>query len=174
LKTQELNGRVTLHFRPGQVFKLRSIRLKEKRNEMEFTNRRLMWHGMFLFLIGLLTGFAEQHFANERMGLAAHLEGVMNGTFLVALGAIWNEVRLSSLSRALAHWVALCGTYGNWLVTTLAAIFGTAALSPITGAGHSGLPCQETLVTVGFMIVAVTIIATAIFVLWGLRTRAAN
>ena len=30
---------------------------------MEFTNRRLMWHGMFLFLIGLLTGFAEQHFA---------------------------------------------------------------------------------------------------------------
>jgi len=141
---------------------------------MEFTNRRLMWHGMFLFLIGLLTGFAEQHFANERMGLAAHLEGVMNGTFLVALGAIWNEVRLSSRSRAIAYWVALCGTYGNWLVTTLAAIFGTAALSPITGAGHSGLPWQETLVTVGFMIVAVTIIATAIFVLWGLRTRAAN
>jgi hydroxylaminobenzene mutase len=156
------------------VFKLRSIRLKEKRNEMEFTNRRLMWHGMFLFLIGLLTGFAEQHFANERMGLAAHLEGVMNGTFLVALGAIWNEVRLSSLSRAIAYWVALCGTYGNWLVTTLAAIFGTAALSPITGAGHTGLSWQESLVTVGFMIVAVTIIATAIFVLWGLRTRAAN
>jgi hypothetical protein len=70
---------------------------------MEFTNRRLMWHGMFLFLIGLLTGFAEQHFANERMGLAAHLEGVMNGTFLVALGAIWNEVRLSSLSRVIAY-----------------------------------------------------------------------
>ena len=129
---------------------------------------------MFLFLIGLLTGFAEQHFANERMGLAAHLEGVMNGTFLVALGAIWNEVRLSSRSRAIAYWVARCGTYGNWLGTTLAAIFGTAALSPITGAGHSGLPWQETLVTVGFMIVAVTIIATAIFVLWGLRTRAAN
>lgn len=141
---------------------------------MESANRRLMWHGMFLFLIGLLTGFAEQHFANTRMGLAAHLEGVMNGTFLIALGAIWNEVRLPSLSRAIAYWVALCGTYGNWFVTTLAAIFGTAALSPITGAGHSGLPWQESLVTAGFMFVGVTIIAAAVFVLWGLRARAAN
>ena len=55
---------------------------------MENSHRRLMWHGMFLFLLGLITGFAEQHFANIRMGLAAHLEGVMNGTFLLALGAL--------------------------------------------------------------------------------------
>ena len=50
---------------------------------MEDSKRRLIWHGMFLFLLGLLTGFAEQKFINPRMGLAAHLEGVMNGTFLV-------------------------------------------------------------------------------------------
>ena len=56
------------------------------------TNRRLMWHGMFSFLLGLVTGLLEQRFANMRMGLAAHLEGVMNGTFLIALGAIWTEV----------------------------------------------------------------------------------
>jgi hydroxylaminobenzene mutase len=143
----------------------------EKRIEMEFTNRRLMWHGMFLFLIGLLTGFAEQHFANTRMALAAHLEGVMNGTFLLALGAVWNEIRLSSRTKVIAYWVALYGTYGNWLVTTLAAAFGTAALSPITGAGHSGLPWQETLVTFGFLSIAITIIATALFALWGLRAR---
>ena len=41
---------------------------------METTNRRLIWHGMFLFLLGLVTGFAEQRFTNVRMGLAAHLE----------------------------------------------------------------------------------------------------
>lgn len=139
---------------------------------MEFSNRRLMWHGMFLFFIGLLTGFAGQHFANTRMGLAAHLEGVMNGTFLLALGAVWNEVRLSPRTKAIAYWIALCGTYGNWLVTTLAGMFGTAALSPITAAGHRGLPWQEIFVTLGFMLVAVTIIATALFVLWGLRAKA--
>jgi len=139
---------------------------------MEFTNRRLLWHGMFLFLIGLLTGFAEMHFVNTRMALAAHLEGVMNGIFLLALGAVWNEVRLSPRAKAVAYWVALYGTYGNWLVTSLAAAFGTAALSPITGAGHSGLPWQETFVTLGFLSVGITIIATALFALWGLRAKA--
>lgn len=139
---------------------------------MELTNRRLMWHGMLLFLIGLVTGFAEQHFTNTRMALAAHLEGVMNGTFLVVLGAVWNEVRLAPRAKTIAYWVALYGTYGNWLVTTLAAAFGTAALSPITGAGHRGQSWQETLVTFGFLSVGITIIATALFSLWGLRRKA--
>jgi hydroxylaminobenzene mutase len=66
-----------------------------------------MWHGMFLSLLGLATALAEQRFTNARMGLVAHLEGVMNGTFLVALGAIWTEVRLPPLARATAYWAAL-------------------------------------------------------------------
>src|ERR1035441_7380171 len=129
---------------------------------MEGTNRQLMFHGMCLFLIGLLTGFAEQHFANTRMGLAAHLEGVMNGTFLIALGAIWTEVRLSPRSKAIAYWTALYGGYGNWFVTTLAATFGTAALSPITGAGHSGQAWQEALVMAGFVTVGVAILVSSL------------
>lgn len=141
---------------------------------MEFINRRLMWHGMFLFLIGLLTGFAETHFTNTRMGLAAHLEGVMNGIFLLALGAVWNEVRLTPRTKNIAYWVALFGAYGNWFVTTLAAVFGTAALSPITAAGHSGQPWQETVVTLGFLFVGATIIATSVLVLWGLRAKASS
>jgi (hydroxyamino)benzene mutase len=139
---------------------------------MESSNRRLMWHGMCLFFVGLLTGFGEQHFVNMRMGLAAHLEGVMNGTFLIALGAIWNDVRLSGSAKTIAYWTALYGTYVNWLVTTLAAIFGTAALSPITGAGHQGSSWQESLVTIGFQTVGVAIVASSVLVLWGLRARA--
>src|SRR6476469_6125073 len=99
--------------------------------------RRLLWHGVALFLIGLFTGLAEQHFTNVRMALAAHLEGVMNGTFLLAVGAIWSEVKLTSRAGTAAYWSLIGGTYGNWAVTTLAAILGTAALSPITGAGQS-------------------------------------
>ena len=133
---------------------------------MQNTNRGLMWHGMFLFLIGLLTGFAERHFANMRMALAAHLEGVMNGTFLVALGAIWTEVRLAPTTKTIAYWTVLYGSYINWLVTTLAAVFGTAALSPLTGAGHVGLPWQETMITAGFMSVGIAIVAGSVLVLW--------
>ncbi len=131
-----------------------------------------MFHGMCLFLLGLLTGFAEQHFANVRMGLAAHLEGVMNGTFLLALGAAWPHVRLSATAAAIAFWTMLYGTYANWLVTLLAAIFGTAALSPITGVGHNGLPWQETFVTAGFMSVGIVIVFASALVLWGLRKGA--
>jgi hydroxylaminobenzene mutase len=140
--------------------------------KMEDGRRRLLWHGMFLFLLGLLTGFVEHKYANPRMGLAAHLEGVMNGTFLLALGAIWTEVRLSSRLKSAAYWTALYGTYVNWVVTSLAAIFGTAAMSPITGAGHSGEQWQEGLVTFGFMSVGPAIVACAVLVLWGLRRNA--
>ena len=90
---------------------------------MENSHRRLMWHGMFLFLLGLITGFAEQHFANIRMGLAAHLEGVMNGTFLLALGAAGPEVRLPGAGKVIAYWTILYSTYANWFFTMLAAIF---------------------------------------------------
>ena len=89
-----------------------------------------MWHGMFLFLLGLFTGFAETHFANVRMGLAAHLEGVMNGIFLLALGAAWNELRLGPAPKSATFWLALYGTYMNWFFVVLAAAFGTGALSP--------------------------------------------
>jgi hydroxylaminobenzene mutase len=138
------------------------------------SRRRLIWHGMFLFFLGLLTGFVEQKFNNPRMGLAAHLEGVMNGIFLVALGAVWTDVRLSPRLKVAAYWSALYGTYANWAVTTLAAIFGTAALSPITAAGHSAQPWQESVVTFGFMSVGLVIVASSILVLWGLRRATAS
>ncbi len=72
-------------------------RASEKVMKMEDKNRSLMWHGMFLFLLGLISGFVEQKFVNPRMGLAAHLEGVMLGTFLIALG------RRMELREALAR-----------------------------------------------------------------------
>src|SRR5262249_32471634 len=75
----------------------------QKNKCMEDSKRRLLWHGMFLFLLGLLTGFVEQNFTNVRMGLAAHLEGVMNGIFLLALGAIWAEVGLSPRLKVAAY-----------------------------------------------------------------------
>ena len=82
---------------------------------METSARQLMWYGMFLFLLGLLTGLMELRFTNMRMGVSAHLEGVMNGIFLVAVGAIWNEVRLSRPAKTAAFWTALYGTYANWV-----------------------------------------------------------
>jgi (hydroxyamino)benzene mutase len=138
---------------------------------VETASRRLMWHGIFLFLLGLFTGFAESHVANVRMGLAAHLEGVMNGIFLVAVCAMWPHVKLAASAEATAFWLTLYGTYLNWMITLLAAIFGTGALSPITAPGRSGLPWQESLVTAGFMSVGIAIVLASLLILWGLRGK---
>ncbi len=138
---------------------------------MERTNRHLMWHGMFLFLLGLFTGFAEHSFANVRMGLAAHLEGVMNGTFLLALGAVWAHVSLPPPVKTATYWIVLYATYANWLMTTLAAVFGTGALSPITAPGYKGRPWQESFITIGFMSVGLAYVASSLIILWGLRAR---
>jgi hydroxylaminobenzene mutase len=140
---------------------------------MDDSKRRLIWHGMVLFVLGLLTGFVEPQFTNPRMGLAAHLEGVMNGMFLVALGSAWAEVRLPPRAKVAAYCGVLYGTYANWAVTTLAAILGTAALSPISAAGHSAQPWAEGVITFGFISVGLVIVASSALILSGLRPSTA-
>lgn len=136
---------------------------------MQDRGRALLWHGMTLFLLGLLTGLVQQALRNPRMGLAAHLEGVMNGTFLLALGAAWSKVRLSDRLSAVAYWAALGGTYGNWTVTLLAAVLGTAAMTPLASAGFGAERWQEAVVTFGFVAVGLSILVASVLLLIGFR-----
>ena len=69
--------------------------------------------GALLFLIGLLSGFATPEMTNPRMGLAAHLEGVMNGMFLAVVGLVWSRVSLSNRLSTLTFWSLLYGTFAN-------------------------------------------------------------
>jgi (hydroxyamino)benzene mutase len=136
-------------------------------------SRRLFWHGMLLFVLGLVTGLFEQKLTNPRMGLAAHLEGLMNGTFLLALGAAWQEVRLSGRIAAFAFATALYGAYANWVCTTLAAMLGTASMTPLASGVLKGQPWQELLVSFGFVSVALAMLVSAGLLLWGFRAGAA-
>jgi hydroxylaminobenzene mutase len=136
--------------------------------------RRLLFNGMVLFLLGLLVGFAEGKVTNPRMGLAAHLEGLMNGIFLIALGAVWLHVRLSPRLLAAAFWTVLYGAYANVIITTFAAVVGANSLSPITGAGHSASGWQETVVTAGFGSVGIAMVTSCVLILWGFSRRGAN
>jgi hydroxylaminobenzene mutase len=135
---------------------------------MKPVDRKLMWHGVFLFLIGLITGLQERRFKNMRMALSAHLEGVMNGTFLIALGAVWGQVELPPRVERAARWTALFGAYGTWLFTALGAAMGTAAANPILSQGHHGKPWQEKLAGAGFRSIAYSILAAVVLILCGL------
>jgi hydroxylaminobenzene mutase len=134
-------------------------------------DRQLAWHGIAVFALGLLTGLIQEMFTNPRMGLAAHLEGVMNGTFLLALSGAWPRLRLSPRSRTLAYRAVLAGTYGNWAVTVVAAILGTSAMTPIASTGFSAGKLSEFVATVGFVSVGVAILAASALLLLGFRGR---
>ena len=110
--------------------------------------RRLAITGAALVLLGLLTGLVSGQMANPRMGLSSHLAGMMGGTLLLALAAIWPMVRLLPRVEAWAVSLLGFGFTANWLATLLAALWGAGGESmPIAGAGHSAAPWQEGLVT---------------------------
>jgi hydroxylaminobenzene mutase len=129
--------------------------------------RRLLILGATLFLLGLLTGFIPGALANPRMGLASHLEGVMNGTFLIALGAAWSHVRLGRRAETIAFWSLAFGTSANWLTTLLAAIWGTGRMTPLAAPGLKGLPWQEAVVSAGLIALSVAMVVGTALVLLG-------
>lgn len=135
---------------------------------------RLLWHGTVLFLLGLVTGFTLPLTENPRMALAAHLEGLMNGMFLVLLGLIWSRLRLSERARRWLVGLALYGTYANWASTLLAAFFGTGRSTPIAGAGHSGAAWQEAIVDFGLFSLSFAMVAALVCTLRGLRRGASR
>lgn len=109
--------------------------------------RKLVALGAILVMLGMLTGFVSGALANPRMGLVAHLEGLMNGTLLIGLGAAWRHVRLGAAAQRWTWGLLLFGTTSNWFATLLAAIWGVGSLTmPLTAAGHTGAQWQEMLV----------------------------
>jgi hydroxylaminobenzene mutase len=136
------------------------------------TPRRLMFHGMLLFLLGLLTGLVVPLLANPRMGVTAHLEGLLNGTFLAVLGLVWAHLRVPPRAARAAFWLVLYGAYANWASTSLAALWGTGSLTPIAAPGRSGEPWQEAIVTFGLLSLTVAILPALAIVVTGLRGRA--
>ena len=136
--------------------------------------RRLLWHGIFLFLLGLITGLAIPIISNHRMGLSAHLEGLLNGILLLALGCLWPQLRLSTGALTATFWLALYGTYANWFFTLLGAILGTSALTPQGGAGFTATRLSEIIVGFGLVTLAIVMLIVCVILLIGLGGKAAT
>jgi hydroxylaminobenzene mutase len=135
----------------------------------ENVSRRLLFAGFLLLLLGLLTGFTLPLLVNPRMGLASHMQGITNGLLLVALGLCWGCLVLSSRAAWLTGWLALYGTYANWLATLLAAIWGTGTMMPLAAAGFTAAPWKEQLVSLLLMSLSLAMVLALLLVIWGLR-----
>src|SRR5258708_6684713 len=118
-------------------------------------NRAMLRNGAVLFLLGLLSGVASGVLKNPRAGLSAHLEGVMNGTFLMIIGATWAHLELGPKTLHVTGLLLTYGTFANWLATLLGAVLGTSKMTPIAGAGFGSSPPQEALT--GILLVSVVL-----------------
>jgi hydroxylaminobenzene mutase len=123
--------------------------------------------GILLFLSGLLIGMFVPLMTNPRMGLSAHLEGVMNGMFLVILGIIWDKLVLSDKWLTIAFWTAIFGSFANFVAVTIAAITGAGKMMPIAG-GKEGSSAVEGLISFLLISLSVAMIIVCIIVLAGL------
>ena len=133
--------------------------------------RRLVWHGIVIVLLALLGGAFVQLLVNPRLGLSAHVGGVMNGTLVAVIGAVWGVLALPPRAARLLFWSALYSGYVNWAGLLLAGIFGTSRSTPLLGAGHAGTPWQEALVEFCLVSGAVVILVALILMLVGLRAQ---
>jgi hydroxylaminobenzene mutase len=120
--------------------------------------RNLLRLGITLFLLGLLTGLVVQEMRNPRAGLAAHLEGLMNGMFLMIAGLVWKELALGPRAALLTYRLLAFGTFANWATTTATAILGTSRATPIAGVGHGAGAVVETAVLVMLALVTFAMI----------------
>jgi len=130
---------------------------------------RLIYFGMILFLIGLIIGLIVPVFANPRMGVSSHIEGVLNGMFLMILGLIWNRVDLSNKWLNITFWLAVYGTFANCFGILIAAIFNAGKMLGIAANGQEGTPVVEGIVTFSLISLSMAMLVVSVTVIIGLR-----
>ncbi len=134
--------------------------------------RRLFWHGILIFLFGLIAGAFIPWLKDPRMGVAAHVGGVLSGIFLILIGVIWEEIKLEPKPKNANFLLFLYASHTGWLAQFLAAVFGTGRSMPVGGAGFGGTFWQETLVDFVAITFSIAIALAVILTLYGLRHRA--
>jgi hydroxylaminobenzene mutase len=130
---------------------------------------KLIFYGVILFLIGLIIGLLVPIFANPRMGVSSHIEGVLNGIFLIVLGLIWNKVDLSNKWLKITFWLAVYGTFANCFGILIAAIFNAGKMLGIVANGQEGTPVVEGIVTFSLLSLSFAMLVVCVTILIGLR-----
>ncbi len=127
--------------------------------------------GLFLFLLGLLTGLAVPILKNPRMGVASHLQGMTNGPFLVLVGLLWPHLHLSHTWEIVAVALLVYGTYANWLATQLGSLWGAGhRFAPGATGEHRAAATQERIVDLLLITLApAMVVATVLLIVGVLR-----
>jgi hydroxylaminobenzene mutase len=129
----------------------------------------LLFAGFFLFLLGLITGLIVPAFASPRLGVSSHIEGVLNGIFLIALALVWHKLALSDRLLKTTYWLALYGTFANWFALLFAAVFNAGKMLGVMAGGTEGSPFPEAVVAFLLITLSIAMVIISVLVLVGLK-----
>lgn len=132
-------------------------------------NRLQIQLGFVLIFLALVTGFGMPLFRSPRLGLAAHTVGITGGLVLIALGALAARFSLGRRSSAVMMGSWVYAAYANWVASVLGAITGASRLTPIAGAGTTGDPLAENVVSFLLQSLALAALVGTALAVWGLR-----
>ena len=132
--------------------------------------QRLLRVGILLFLLALFVGLAVPRFAVPRLALSTHLLGLMQGTFLLVAGSLWPKLNLSRAVSRVGSYLAVYGCVAAWTANLLGALWGAGnSMLPIAAGQARGNIIQERIIAMSLGTAAVSLIAMAIIIAWGLR-----
>jgi (hydroxyamino)benzene mutase len=91
--------------------------------------------GAWLFAVGLVTGLwagvvltGRVTVPIPRLALAAHLNGLLGGLWLIAVAATLDGLRYGLVGRRRLALAVLVATWANWLITLIASVLGVRGL----------------------------------------------
>jgi hydroxylaminobenzene mutase len=129
----------------------------------------LLFLGFLLFLLGLITGLIVPAFANPRLAVSGHIEGVLNGIFLIVLSLVWHKLALSDRLLKTTYWLALYGTFANWFAMLFAAVFNAGKMMGVMAGGTEGPAVPEAVVSFLLVTLSLAMVIISVLVLVGLK-----
>ena len=140
-------------------------------DDLQNHGHRLLQTGALLFLLALLLGLGIPRFTLPRLALSAHLIGITQGTFLLAIGVLWPKLRFTRSQSRFGHGLAIYGCCAAWTANVCGAAWGAGtSMVPMASNGARGTALQELAIKLLLRSAAVSLIALALMLLWGLRS----
>jgi hydroxylaminobenzene mutase len=103
--------------------------------DVDVLRRRLAWAGAWLFAVGMVTGLwaaavltEKVEVAIPRLALAAHLNALLGGLWLIAVASTLDMLRFGITGRVRLAWLVTVPAWGNWLITLIASVLGVTGL----------------------------------------------
>ncbi len=130
--------------------------------------KRLAWAGALLFAVGLATGAWAAVVVSEqirvpvpRLALAAHLNGLVGGLWLIAVALTLGFLRYGERGTRRLAWLVAIPAWSNWLLTLVASYLGVRGLT------FTGDPSNDAVaLLLDVFVVLPSLIAAGVWV-WG-------